>query len=109
MLSMHKLTARDGYRYLTRQVAAGVTHLEPGDSLTAYYAASGNPPGRWTGQGLPGLGEGSAARLAEGAIVTEDVMGALFGKGHDPLTREPLGRAFPTVTTTSLGPVGVER
>ncbi|WP_407342265.1 MobF family relaxase [Pengzhenrongella phosphoraccumulans] len=96
---MHKLTARDGYRYLTRQVAAGDIPLQPGDSLTAYYAASGNPPGRWTGKGLPGIGEGSTARLAAGAIVTEDAMGALFGRGHDPLTGEPLGREFPTATT----------
>lgn len=33
-MSMHKLTARDGYAYLTRQVAAGDGALEPGASLT---------------------------------------------------------------------------
>ena len=30
MMSMHKLTAGDGYAYLTRQVAAGDAGLEPG-------------------------------------------------------------------------------
>ncbi|MGV8966810.1 MAG: MobF family relaxase [Cellulomonas sp.] len=98
---MHKLTVRDGYRYLNRQVAAGDTPLGPGDSLTGYYAASGNPPGRWTGKGLAGLGEQGAARLESGAVVSEDAMAALFGRGHDPLTGEPLGRAFLTFTPPS--------
>jgi conjugative relaxase-like TrwC/TraI family protein len=98
---MHKLTARDGYRYLTRQVAAGDVPLAAGDSLTAYYAATGNPPGRWVGSGLAGLGHDEACRLAPGAPVTEDAMAALFGRGHDPLTGEPLGRDF--VTTAAAG------
>jgi hypothetical protein len=55
-MSMHKLTAGDGYTYLTRQVAAGDGALEPGASLTAYYEQTGNPPGRWYGAGLAGLG-----------------------------------------------------
>ena len=43
MLSMHQLTGKDDYRYLTRQVAAGDAPLAARDSLTAYYAATGNP------------------------------------------------------------------
>ena len=50
VMSMHKLVACDGYAYLTRQVAAGDAGLEPGASLTAYYEATGNPPGRWCGR-----------------------------------------------------------
>jgi len=51
VMSMHKLGAGDGYSYLTREVAAGDVALERGDSLTAYYEATGNPPGRWLGCG----------------------------------------------------------
>jgi conjugative relaxase-like TrwC/TraI family protein len=96
MMSIHKLTARDGYRYLTRQVAAGDVGLAPGASLTAYYEQTGNPPGRWVGAGLAGLGVEGTTRLRPGALVTEDAMAAVYGKGHDPLTMEPLGRPFPT-------------
>ena len=53
---MHKLVAGDGYAYLTRQVAAGDAELEAGGSLTEYYEATGNPPGRWQGRGRAGLG-----------------------------------------------------
>jgi len=90
-MSVRKLTGRDGVRYLTRQVAAGDVPLEPGASLTAYYDRTGNPPGRWHGSGLAGLGEGTAHKLRPGAQVSEDAMLAVFGKGHDPITGESLG------------------
>ena len=61
MLSMHKLTVGDGYAYLTRHVAAGDAGLAAGDSLTAYYEQTGNPPGRWIGGGLNALGDGRLA------------------------------------------------
>ena len=41
--SMHKLTAGDGYAYLTRHVAAGDAGLDAGTSLTAYYEQTGTP------------------------------------------------------------------
>ncbi|QTE29348.1 MobF family relaxase [Pengzhenrongella sicca] len=100
-MSVHKLTGRDGVRYLTRQVAAGDVPLEPGASLTAYYDQTGNPPGRWYGSGLAGLGDGTSHKLLPGAPVSEDAMLAVFGKGHDPLTGEPLGRPFPQHTQPS--------
>ncbi|MHB1474337.1 MAG: relaxase domain-containing protein, partial [Dermatophilaceae bacterium] len=56
VMSMHKLTAGDGYAYLTRHVAAGDAGLDAGASLTAYYEQTGNPAGRWYGEGLAGLG-----------------------------------------------------
>ena len=62
-MSMHKLTAGDGYAYLTRQVAAGDAGLDAGASLTAYYEQTGNPPGRWYGFGLAAMGRDGAARL----------------------------------------------
>ncbi|HEY8720913.1 MobF family relaxase [Pengzhenrongella sp.] len=101
-MSMHKLDAGDGYKYLTRQVAAGDARLGPGESLTAYYDRTGNPPGHWYGSGLAGLGDGTN-RMRPGAVVTEDAMAAVFGKGHDPLTGEPLGRSFLRHTPTTSG------
>jgi conjugative relaxase-like TrwC/TraI family protein len=94
VMSMHKLTAGDGYSYLLRHVAAGDAGLGPGDSLTRYYEQSGNPPGQWLGAGLAGLGVDAISRLTPGDRVTEDAMAAVFGDGHDPLTGEPLGRPF---------------
>ena len=93
-MSMHKLVAGDGYAYLTRQVAAGDAGLEPGASLTAYYEATGNPPGRWCGAGLAGLGHEPAHRIRAGDGVSEEAMAALFRDGRDPVTGESLGRAY---------------
>ncbi|WP_225755201.1 MobF family relaxase [Actinotalea sp. Marseille-Q4924] len=92
-MSMHKLTAGDGYAYLTRHVAAGDAGLEPGASLTAYYEQTGNPAGRWLGDGLAGLGD-ATRRLHPGDVVSEEAMTALFRDGHDPLTDDSLGRAY---------------
>ena len=94
MMSMHKLGAGDGYSYLTREVAAGDVALERGDSLTAYYEATGNPPGRWLGSGLAGLGHDAIGRVSPGAVVTEEAMAAVFRDGNDPVTAEPLGRRY---------------
>ena len=68
-MSMHKLTAGDGYAYLTRHVAAGDAGLDADASLTGYYEQTGNPPGRWFGEGLAGLGDASR-RLHPGDVVT---------------------------------------
>jgi hypothetical protein len=54
MMTLHKLHAGDGYTYLTRQVA-GDEGRAPGQQLTDYYTASGNPPGRWVGTGAADL------------------------------------------------------
>ena len=94
MMSMHKLGAGDGYTYLTRQVAAGDVGLDGRDSLVAYYEATGNPPGRWSGSGLAGLGRDPIGRVSPGAVVTEEAMAAVFRDGHDPVTDEALGRRY---------------
>ncbi len=94
MMSMHKLVAGEGYAYLTRQVAAGDADLEPGASLTAYYEATGNPPGRWCGAGLATLGDSPAHGVRAGDRVTEAAMAAVFRDGRDPVTGKPLGRAY---------------
>jgi conjugative relaxase-like TrwC/TraI family protein len=89
-MSMHKLTAGDGYAYLTRHVAAGDAGLDAGASLTAYYEQTGNPAGRWFGEGLGGLGD-RTQRLRPGDVVTEAAMTAVFRDGVDPLTDDALG------------------
>jgi conjugative relaxase-like TrwC/TraI family protein len=76
-MTIHKLTAGDGYTYLTRQVAGGDVARQPGQDAAGYYAAAGNPPGNWIGRGAPLLG------LA-GQQVTEEQMRALFGHGQHP-------------------------
>src|SRR5665647_858431 len=99
-MSMHKLTAGDGYAYLTRHVAAGDAGLDAGASLTGYYEQTGNPPGRWYGSGLGGLGSEAIGRATPGDVVTEPAMAAVFRDGHDPVTGAALGRPYPRFDTT---------
>ena len=75
-VTLHKLTAGDGYTYLTRQVAAADSTERGYTSLGDYYAAKGESPGRWWGRGLESLGTGGA--------VTEQQMLNLFGQGIHP-------------------------
>jgi conjugative relaxase-like TrwC/TraI family protein len=77
VMTIAKITAGDGYTYLTRHVANGDATPEGKHDATAYYTAQGNPPGHWTGHGAPLLG-------LEGQEVTEDQMRALFGQGEHP-------------------------
>jgi conjugative relaxase-like TrwC/TraI family protein len=96
-MTINRLRAGSGYRYLTRTTARGDTDHAPSTSLTAYYTATGTPPGRWHGTGLAGLADG--AGIPAGAVVDEAAMAALFGTGHDPVTGAVLGRAYPEFTT----------
>jgi conjugative relaxase-like TrwC/TraI family protein len=77
VMTIAKITAGDGYTYLTRHVANGDATPEGKHDATAYYTAQGNPPGHWTGHGAPLLG-------LEGQEVTEDQMRALCGQGEHP-------------------------
>ena len=70
MLSIHKMVAGEGFRYLTRHVAVNDGAALAGQSVTDYYAASGNPPGRWLGQGLDALGR-IDVRITPGSRVGE--------------------------------------
>jgi conjugative relaxase-like TrwC/TraI family protein len=92
-MSLARLSAGAGYRYLLRNTASADACRTPDQSLTAYYNATGNPPGRWLGSGLAALGAGG---LVAGAVVTEAAMAALYGSGLDPVTGEQLGRPYPT-------------
>lgn len=96
-MSLHRLSAGAGYRYLLRHTACGDVERDPATPLTAYYTDAGYPPGRWLGTGLTGLGNGTG--ITPGAAVTEVAMSAVFGAGRDPITGEPLGRGYPTFRT----------
>jgi hypothetical protein len=41
VMTVHKLSAGDGYTYLTRQVASADERRAAGQSLAAYYVARG--------------------------------------------------------------------
>ena len=89
---MRVMSAGDGYKYLLRTVATGDVDRSLSTPLTRYYSAEGTPPGRWMGAGLPALGDGT---LTEGSAVSEAQLQLLIGMGRDPLTGQPLGRAYP--------------
>ncbi|MEO6712999.1 MAG: MobF family relaxase, partial [Mycobacteriales bacterium] len=80
-MGLHKLTAGDGYTYLTRQVAAYDATDKGHTSLGDYYEQKGETPGVWLGSGLAGLG------LKAGEPVDVDQMKALFGLGCHPNAR----------------------
>lgn len=97
-VSMRVMHAGDGYKYLLRSVAAGDGNRSLSTPLTRYYAEVGTPPGRWMGSGLSAVGDG---RIASGDRVTEEQLALLIGLGRDPVTAEPLGRAYPEYRPTS--------
>jgi DNA primase catalytic core len=82
VMTLHKLTAGDGYTYLTRQVAAHDATQRGYDGLGDYYAQKGETPGIWMGTGVSRLPH----FLDDGAdlTVTEAQMTALFGEGRHP-------------------------
>ncbi len=95
MMSVHKLTAGDGYLYLIRQTAAHDAEKRGRTTLGDYYTEKGESPGRWVGRGLSGLAEPpsrtwvtdleeSMWRIQPGAQVSEHHMKALFGLGLHP-------------------------
>lgn len=77
VMTIAKITAGDGYTYLTRHTARGDTDPGREPDAASYYTAEGNPPGLWIGAGAPLLG------LA-GQEVTEEQMRSLFGHGQHP-------------------------
>jgi conjugative relaxase-like TrwC/TraI family protein len=75
-MTVHILSAGDGYAYYTSETATGDVKREAGQELGDYYTADGNPPGVWVGSGLAALGVTGA--------VSEAQMKALFGEGLHP-------------------------
>lgn len=77
-MGLHKLTAGDGYTYLTRHVAVHDATERGHAGLADYYAEKGESPGLWFGGGL------GALALEVGSQVTEQQMRNLFGEGRHP-------------------------
>ncbi|TPG26133.1 MobF family relaxase [Mycolicibacterium hodleri] len=95
VMTLHKLTAGDGYLYLVRQVAAADSTERGRSTLADYYSAKGETPGRWMGRGLAALSDtgrcevSPAAReeiwtVEQGSGVSEAQMRALYGVGLHP-------------------------
>src|SRR4051812_32311817 len=82
-MTLHKLTAGDGYTYLTRQVAAHDATTRGSGSLGDYYSEKGEAPGVWMGRGLAGVPDFPVRER-----VTEAQMVALFGRGRHPNAEE---------------------
>lgn len=90
----HKLTAGDGYEYLTRQVAVHDATDKGRSALADYYNEKGESPGRWVGSGLQYLHQPIGRELTaeqlpdwtveEGSEVVAEQMRALFGDGLHP-------------------------
>ncbi len=80
MMTLHKLSAGNGYTYLTRQVAANDAGDTGYANLGEYYSERGESPGVWLGRGLAGLEDGPRV----GDRVHEAQMVALFGQGRHP-------------------------
>lgn len=77
MLTVHKLTAGEGYRYYTHEVATGDVLRSSDRELGDYYTVEGMPPGQWVGAG--------AAELGLEGNVSEAQMDVLFGHKFTPL------------------------
>ncbi len=89
-MSLHKLSAGGGVTYLLRHTCCGDVERAAETPLSAYYTASGYPPGRWLGAGLPGLAAGAGVH----GLIDETRMDRLFSLGLDPVTQAPLGKAW---------------
>ncbi|MGY5884164.1 MobF family relaxase [Modestobacter lacusdianchii] len=104
-MTLHKLTAGDGYTYLTRQVAAFDATERGHAGLGDYYSQRGEAPGRWTGSGIAGLSGVSA-----GQSVAENQMKSLFGEGRHPnadlLEKEALARGQTPQEARAAGALG---
>ncbi|WP_326833280.1 relaxase domain-containing protein [Cutibacterium porci] len=79
-------------------MAAGDGDRSLSTPLTRYHAEAGTPPGRWLGSGVAALGHGE---LTTGAQVSEAQLQLLVGMGRDPITGDPLGRAYPVYSSTA--------
>jgi conjugative relaxase-like TrwC/TraI family protein len=95
--SIHKLTAGDGYAYLTRQVAA-LDHTDRGHTgLGDYYTRQGESPGTWLGSALADVD------MQVGEPVTEEQMSALFAEGLHP-NADAIRTQMMTVGSTPRAP-----
>jgi len=92
-VSMRVMSAGTGYQYLLKSVVAGDGNRSLSTPLTRYYTEEGTPPGRWLGSGLHAVADGTLKQVDP---VREEQLALLLGLGRDPVSGDPLGRAFPT-------------
>lgn len=78
MMTVHKLTTGDGYRYYMNEVATGDALRASDRKIGDYYAVHGMPPGQWIGS--------AAASLNLDGEVSEAHMHALFGQKFTPVS-----------------------
>ena len=78
-MSLHKLSAADGYTNLTRQVAVQDSTERGLSGLGEYYSEKGESPGVWLGRGVAVL-----VAFESSLPVGERQMVALFGEGRHP-------------------------
>ena len=81
-MTIHKLSAGDGYTYLTKHTAhADAPEMRVKDAAD-YYTAAGAPPGRWHGKLTDLVG------VETGQVVTESHMRSVFGAARTPTALE---------------------
>lgn len=100
-MTIRVMSAGRGFEYLLKSVAAGDGDRDLGTPLTRYYAEVGNPPGRWVGSGLSGLGSTETGQVTAGDEVTEEHLERLLGAGADPITGTKLGASYPVLQSAA--------
>lgn len=78
MMTVHKLSIGDGYRYYMHEVATGDALRRQDREIGDYYSVHGMPPGQWVGS--------AAASLNLDGEVSEAHMHALFGQKFTPVS-----------------------
>lgn len=78
MMTVHKLSAGDGYKYYVNEVATGDALRAKDREIGDYYTLHGMPPGQWIGS--------AAASLNLDGEVSEAHMHALFGQKFTPVS-----------------------
>lgn len=98
-MSIARLSAQSGLRYLFKTTMMDDLITTPPDATT-YYMKAGTPEGRWIGSGLQGINRGA------GDVVSETDARAVFDSAMHPDARTPLGRPHsqPSVVEGKTGP-----
>jgi len=88
-VTLHVVSAGDGFRYYLNSVAIGDGDRESWSAVLKYYTEPGTPTGVWEGAGVAALG------LQPGARVADQQFALLLGAGLHPVTGAALGQRFP--------------